>query len=84
MIDVQAAALYRFYKAHDPAVHFSAGYGSEAACHLVAVLAYSQVLFTHVIAVMDSEIRQEQQVVSLCRRVVCRNRIYNSCTRVIC
>lgn len=57
--------LYCFYEAHDPAVHLPARCVPETACHLVTILAYPQILFAHVITVMDPEIRQEQQVALL-------------------
>lgn len=56
LIDVYAPALYCFYKAHNPAVHISAGCAPETACHLVPVLAHPQILFAHVVAVMNPEI----------------------------
>lgn len=59
LIDIWASAFYGFYPAHDPAIHFPAGFFSKATCHFITVLADTKILLAHVIAVMNPEIIQE-------------------------
>lgn len=54
-----------YYEAHDPAVHIPAGCASDSTCYFAVVLAHHQVLFAHVVAIMNPEVIQEQQMVCI-------------------
>ena len=65
LIEVYLSPFHGFYETHDSAVHLPAGGSPESASHLLAILADTEILLAHIIAVMNVKIIQEQKMVFL-------------------